>query len=125
MAERAGAFGEVADSLKGVGAAAGQAKNQIQLAMEEATAPIEALVANYKTATEQIKTTLSERLQAIDDAAKRELEVVQTAGLSQRDQLRETARITLEAENQKVEPSGRPDKRWSGPGERHTAGPWR
>lgn len=103
MAERAAAFDDVGTALKGVGTAAGQAKNQIQLAMEEATAPIEALVASYKTATEQIKTTLADRLLAIDDAARRELEVVQTAGLSQRDQLRETARITLEAENQKVE----------------------
>ena len=103
MAERAAAFDDVGSALKGVGTAADQAKNQIQLAMEEATAPIEALVANYKTATEQIKTTLADRLLAIDDAAKRELEVVQTAGLSQRDQLRETARITLEAENQKVD----------------------
>lgn len=103
MAERAAAFGDVAEALKGVGTAADQAKNQIQLAMQEATAPIEALVASYKTATEQIKTTLADRLLAIDDAAKRELEIVQTAGLSQRDQLRETARITLESEQQKVD----------------------
>jgi TP901 family phage tail tape measure protein len=103
MADRAAAFGDVAEALKGVGGAADQAKNQIQLAMQEATAPIEALVASYKTATEQIKLTLSERLVAIDDAAKRELEAVQTSGLSQRDQLRETARITVEAEQQKVD----------------------
>lgn len=103
MADRAAAFGDVAEALKGVGGAADQAKNQIQLAMQEATAPIEALVASYKTATEQIKLTLSERLTAIDEAAKRELEVVQTSGLSQRDQLRETARITVEAEQQKVD----------------------
>jgi TP901 family phage tail tape measure protein len=103
MAERAAAFGDVGEALKGVGTAADQAKNQIQLAMQEATAPIEALVANYKIATEQIKTTLADRLLAIDDAAKRELEIVQTAGLSQRDQLRETARITMEAEQQKVD----------------------
>lgn len=103
MAERAAAFGDVAEALKGVGGAADQAKNQIQLAMQEAAAPIEALVDTYKTATEQIKTTLAERLLAIDEAAKRELEVVQTSGLSQRDQLRETARITMEAEQQKVD----------------------
>jgi TP901 family phage tail tape measure protein len=103
MAERAAAFGDVAEAMKGVGGAADQAKNQIQLAMQEATAPIEALVESYKTATEQIKLTLSERLTAIDDAAKRELESVQTSGLSQRDQLRETARITVEAEKQKVD----------------------
>jgi rubrerythrin len=96
-------LGKVADALKGVGAAAGQAKNQVQLAMQEATAPIESLVADYKTATEQIKTTLADRLLAIDAATKRELEVVQTGGLSQRDQLRETSRIALEAERQKVE----------------------
>jgi len=103
MADRAAAFEDVASALQGVGGAADQAKNQIQLAMDEAAAPVDALVESYKTATTQITATLADRLLAIDDAAKRELQVVQTAGLSQRDQLRETARITMEAEQQKVD----------------------
>lgn len=76
MAERAAAFDDVGHCPEGRRNRSRRGQSQIQLAMEEATAPIEALVATYNTATEQIKTTLADGLLAIDDAAKRELEVI-------------------------------------------------
>lgn len=95
-------FDGVSEALTNVGAAATQAKDQIATAMQSAVAPVEALTADYKLATEQIKTSLDQRLIAIDDAAKRETQAAQTSSLSQRALITETARIALEAERQKV-----------------------
>ncbi len=102
LARQKKAFDEVSDALKGVGEASNTAKGQIAQAMSDARSPVEALAADYKLASEQIKTSLAERMAAIDAAAQRETTTVQTSQAGQQAQLRETARIALEAEQQKA-----------------------
>lgn len=97
------AFDGVEEALRNVGAAAAETKNQIDVAMQNASAPIEALVGDYKTASEEIKLALDRRLQVIDEAAKREQQIVDNSNLSQRTKANETARIAAEAEQKKVQ----------------------
>lgn len=97
------AFDGVEEALRNVGTAAAETKNQIDVAMQNASAPIEALVGDYKTASEEIKLALDRRLQVIDEAAKREQQIVDNSNLSQRTKANETARIAAEAEQKKVQ----------------------
>jgi TP901 family phage tail tape measure protein len=97
------AFDGVEEALRNVGTAAAETKNQIDVAMQNASAPIEALVGDYKTASEEIKLALDRRLQVIDEAAKREQQIIDSSNLSQRTQANETARIAAEAERNKVQ----------------------
>ena len=101
--EQRKAFEAVGESMKSIGDAAVMVKDQIFKAMADAKAPIENLAKGYKDISEGIKASLTERIAAIDAAATRETQIMQANHLGQRDTIRETARIMLEAETKKIQ----------------------
>lgn len=102
LAKKQQALSGMSDALRGVGDAAKDAKNQIQASMDEAAAPIEALKADYKAATDSIVSELSRKQQAIDHQAQLEMAIIGRSNLSQRDALNATAQAMIRAENAKT-----------------------
>lgn len=97
------AFQELDQSLKNLGDATRQVKDQIGVALENASAPIKALADDYKLAAKDIKDSLDTQLKAISDNAKERQRIAGQSGLSERDLIRAQARIVMEAEQQKVD----------------------
>lgn len=102
MAKQKAALSGVSDALRTLGAGAQAAGDQIQASMDAATAPIEALKADYKASTDSIVSELSRKQQAIDHQAQLEMLVVGRSNLSQRDAINATAGVMIRAENAKT-----------------------
>ena len=91
-----GAMGKIESAVRSV-------SSTIDTAIQDTSQPIKNLVDSYKTAAVQIKDSLDTQLKAISDNAKERQRIAGQSGLSERDLIREQARIVMEAEQQKVD----------------------